>query len=101
MDNLFERATGTFENHGIPADGRRIQLIKGLFEDTWPKFSTGAVAFAHIDCDWYDPVKFCLEAVDAKMPVGGIIVLDDYYDYGGAREATDEFLTASNNYRRE
>ena len=94
MPDLFERVTQTFQRHGTPVDGQNVQLVKGLFEETWPRFETTAVAFAHLDCDWYDPVKYCLEAVDQKMPVGGVIVLDDYNDYGGAKVATDEFLTA-------
>jgi asparagine synthase (glutamine-hydrolysing) len=94
MTDLFERVSQTFQRHGTPVDGQNVQLVKGLFEDTWPRFETASVAFAHLDCDWYDPVKYCLEAVDQKMPVGGAIVLDDYNDYGGAKVATDEFLGA-------
>lgn len=91
-DGLFEDVKASFARHQRPIDGRNIHLHKGLFEETWPKASVERVAFAHIDCDWYDPVKYCLEAVATKLSPGGILLIDDYNDYGGARIAVDEFI---------
>lgn len=91
-DNLFDEVTETFTRHGIPVDGETVIFHKGLFEETWPSYQDGPVAFAHIDCDWYDPVAFCLRAVADLMPSGGTIILDDYDAYGGCRTATLEFL---------
>jgi O-methyltransferase len=91
-DDLYAEVCETFARHGFPIDGERVTLHRGLFEETWPNYSSRRVAFAHIDCDWYDPVKFCLERIAGRMDVGGRIVLDDYHDYGGCRQATDEFL---------
>ena len=50
------------------------------------------VAFAHIDVDWYEPVKVSLERIFPYLSAGGCIVLDDYHDWGGCKKATDEFL---------
>ncbi len=83
--DLFQEVCQTFDRYGVPADGVEISLVKGLFEETWPTHTVDSIAFAHIDCDWYDPVKFCLEAVADKLVHGGAIVLDDYNDYGGCR----------------
>ena len=52
------------------------------------------IAFAHIDCDWYDPVKLCLARIVPRLSAGAYVVLDDYNDYGGCRRAVDEFLQA-------
>jgi O-methyltransferase len=82
-------------------DGRRVRLVKGLFEETWPQHPVERVALAHLDCDWYDPVRFCLNAVADRVAPGGVIVLDDYNDYGGCRTATDEFLAQRPDYRRD
>ena len=90
MDDLYSRVVDTFTRFGQPVDGRRITLHKGLFEDTL--HLTQDVAFAHIDCDWYDPVKLCLQRIVSRLSRGGYVVLDDYNDYGGCRTATDEFL---------
>ena len=94
-DNLYEDVVQAFNRNGLAVDGRRISLIKGLFEETWPTANVQSVAFCHIDCDWYDPVKFCLERIAPKLARGGIIVLDDYHDYGGCQQATDEFLKSN------
>lgn len=90
--SLYDDVVTAFERNGLAVDGRRISLVKGLFEDTWPDVDIRSVAFCHIDCDWYDPVRFCLQQVAPRLASGGRILLDDYHDYGGCLEATDEFL---------
>ena len=91
-DNLYDDVVTAFHRNGLAVDGRTISLVKGLFEDTLPGTDLGRVAFCHIDCDWYDPVKFCLERVAPRLTPGGLILLDDYHDYGGCAQATREFL---------
>lgn len=91
--DLFEGVCATFARYGHPVGDGRVFLHKGLFEETWPAYDRQSIAFAHIDCDWYDPVRFCLNAILPRLAPGGVIVLDDYHDYGGCRTATDEFLS--------
>jgi O-methyltransferase len=91
--NLFEEVCTSFARHGIPVDGKTVVLHKGPFQETWASYEGRTVAFAHIDCDWYDPVKFCLERVADRLSPGGVIILDDYHDYGGCRTAAAEFLS--------
>lgn len=94
IDNLFAVVVDHFRMFGYEPDGRVTVLHQGLFEETL-RFRDGQqVAFAHIDCDWHDPVTFCLETIYPRLAPGGVIVLDDYNDYGGCREATDTFLAA-------
>jgi len=50
------------------------------------------------DVDWYDPVKTCLDRIWPHLIVGGVIILDDYQDWGGCRKATDEFLLKWKDY---
>ena len=89
--DLLSDVKQAFERHRVPVDGKDIRLVEGLFEETWKPANVGVISLAHIDCDWYDPVKFCLNAICEKLNPGGIIVLDDYHDYGGCRTAVDEF----------
>lgn len=91
--DLFESVCATLARYGRPVGDGRVLLHKGLFEDTWPSYDRAPIAFAHIDCDWYDPVRFCLNAVLSRLAPGGIAILDDYHDYGGCRAASDEFLS--------
>lgn len=100
-DDLLGEVTDSFARFGLPVDGDRVQLHKGLFQDTWPALPPAPVAFAHVDCDWYDPVAFCLTALARVLVPGGAILLDDYHDYGGARLAVDQFVAAHPDYRME
>jgi O-methyltransferase len=97
-DDLLEEVKRSFARYNLPIDGQSRFLCKGLFEETLPAYS-GAISFAHIDCDWYDPVTLCLDEVSKRLARGGEIVLDDYHDYGGARVAVDEFMKRNTDFR--
>ena len=92
IDNLYAEVVRSFESFGLTVDGRRISLHRGLFEDTLSFPQGGRVALAHIDCDWHDPVRLCLERLYPVWTPGGYWIIDDYNDYGGCRKAVDEFL---------
>jgi O-methyltransferase len=100
-DNLYDEVCHSFTKFGLDVDDATIRLHKGLFEETLPGAGIERVAFAHIDCDWYDPVRYCLGYVADRISPGGAILLDDYHDYGGCRVATDEFLQAHRNFSFE
>ena len=70
----------------------RVHIVKGWFQDTFPKVEIPRIAILHIDADWYESVKLCLEKFYDSVQPGGYIVLDDYGDWEGCRIATDEFL---------
>lgn len=56
------------------------------------------VAFAHIDVDWYEPVKISLERIVRNLVVGGSVIIDDYQDWSGCRKATDEYFQNKSDY---
>jgi hypothetical protein len=66
--------------------------VKGLFQDTLPSSNIGPIALLHIDGDWYESVRVCLEELYGQVSPGGIIQFDDYGYWQGARKAVDEFL---------
>jgi hypothetical protein len=69
-----------------------IKLIKGLFQDTLHFQEEEKIAFAHIDCDWYDSVKVCIDRITPKMSRGALIVFDDYNSYSGCKLAVDQLI---------
>lgn len=71
---------------------RSVKFIKGLFQVTIPTSSLERIAVLHIDADWYESVKVCLDHLYARVSSGGVIQIDDYGDWAGARRATLEFL---------
>jgi O-antigen/teichoic acid export membrane protein len=90
QENLLAKVTATFSRFGLVVGEHRVQLIKGLFQDTIQP--VGPVAFAHIDGDWYESVKVCLERIWPVLVIGGVVVIDDYDHWTGCRTAVDEFL---------
>jgi len=69
------------------------ELVKGLFQDTVPVCSIERIAVLHLDGDWYESVKVCLEHLYNRVSPGGVIQTDDYGHWAGARKAVDEFLS--------
>src|SRR5260370_26841464 len=70
------------------------EFVKGWFAETLPavRDRIGAIAFLHIDCDWYSSVRRCLDNLYDQVSDGGFVFLDDYYHYDGCAIATHEFL---------
>ena len=89
-ENLIKVVSDNLTQFGTAPETNNIELIKGLFEDTL--HPSQQIALAHIDCDWYDPVKLCLERITPNLSVNGKLIMDDYYDWSGCRDATDDFF---------
>jgi len=70
----------------------RVRIVKGWFQDTFPSVQIHDIALLHIDADWYESVKLCLEKFYDSVRPGGFVVIDDYGHWEGSRKATDEFL---------
>lgn len=81
---------GNLERFGYDLEHQRIEMHKGLIEDTL--IVNQPVALAHIGAYWYDPVRICLDRIWPMLVPGGAIVLDDHFDWPGARNAAGEFL---------
>ena len=79
-----------FQKLGVPESC--IHIVKGWFQDTFPSVRTGDIALLHIDADWYESVKLCLERFYDSVQPGGFVVIDDYGHWEGCKKATDEFL---------
>jgi O-methyltransferase len=72
----------------------RVHMVEGWFQDTLPAFQDVPVALLHIDADWYESVRLCLETFYDRMTPGGFVVFDDYGRWEGCTLAVDEFLAA-------
>jgi O-methyltransferase len=76
---------------GYPLE--RITYIKGPIETTIPAESpTGQIALLRLDTDWYASTRHGLEHLFPLIATGGILIIDDYGHWEGARKATDEYL---------
>ena len=76
---------------GYPAD--RLHFIKGKVEETLPaRAPAGEIALLRLDTDWYDSTRIELEVLFPKLVKGGVILIDDYHRWQGARKAVDEYF---------
>lgn len=73
--------------------GHSIKIVKGWFEQTLNAEDIGPIAWAHLDCDWYDSTYLCLDRLWSSVSPGGVIAIDDYYDWEGCRCAVHDFLS--------
>ena len=75
---------------GYPPD--RLQLVQGRVEDTLPDAAPAEIALLRLDTDWYESTRHELEQLYPRLAPGGILIIDDYGHWNGARQATDEYL---------
>jgi predicted O-methyltransferase YrrM len=84
----------------LNVDMKKTTLIKGFFKDTLNISENieniGDIGVLRLDGDWYDSTKVCLEKLYDKVVVGGVIIIDDYGHWVGAKRATDEFRSNRN-----
>ncbi|HEY49438.1 MAG TPA: macrocin O-methyltransferase [Dehalococcoidia bacterium] len=86
----LEKVKTVFQKLHIPES--RVRIVKGWFQDTFPSVQIPDIALLHIDADWYESVKLCLEKFYDSVRPGGFVIIDDYGHWEGSRKATDEFL---------
>ncbi|HVI07959.1 MAG TPA: TylF/MycF/NovP-related O-methyltransferase [Candidatus Binatia bacterium] len=85
----LEEVRDMFRRLGI---ANNVEFVKGLFQQTLPAAPIARIAVLHIDGDWYDSVKACLDTLYDKVVPGGVIQLDDFGYWQGARKAVEEFF---------
>ena len=73
-----------------------IRYIKGKVEDTIPQTLPGTIALLRLDTDWYQSTKHELEHLYPLLVKGGVLIIDDYGFWKGARKAVDEYFNQLN-----
>jgi O-methyltransferase len=70
----------------------RIHFVPGRVEDTLPAHAPDRVALLRLDTDWYESTAHELEHLWPRLVSGGVLIVDDYGHWQGARRAVDEFF---------
>jgi O-methyltransferase len=70
----------------------RVHLVEGKVEDTLPAAAPEQIAVLRLDTDWYESTKHELEQLYPRLSPGGVLILDDYGHYEGARRAVEEYF---------
>ena len=73
-------------------DPRRIVYVVGKVEETLPREVPDRISLLRLDTDWYESTRHELEHLYPRLSPGGVLIIDDYGHWAGAREAVDEFF---------
>lgn len=71
---------------------KKIKYIKGKVEDTIPQTLPSKIALLRLDTDWYESTKHELIHLFPLIEKGGVLIIDDYGFWKGARKAVDEYF---------
>lgn len=70
----------------------RLHYYQGWYSDTLSTYSGGPIAFASLDCDFYESMKEAILFVDQHAVDHATLVVDDYGTWPGAKAAIDEWM---------
>lgn len=77
---------------GTGYDPARVRFVKGRVEETLPAEAPERIALLRLDTDWYESTKHELEHLYPRLVRGGVLIVDDYGHWSGAKRAVDEYL---------
>jgi O-methyltransferase len=69
------------------------RFVPGPVEETLPsQLPDRPIALLRLDTDWYESTRHELEHLVPLMSPGAVLIIDDYWHWGGCRKAVDEYL---------
>jgi len=71
---------------------QRIHFVQGPVEETLPKNAPAELALLRLDTDWYASTKHELIHLYPQLARGGVLIIDDYAYWRGARKAVDDYV---------
>ena len=81
------------ESTGYPS--ALIKFVEGPVEETIPQTMPPQIALLRIDTDWYQSTRHELIHLYPRLTAGGILMIDDYGHWQGARKAVDEYFNGT------
>jgi hypothetical protein len=75
---------------GYPME--RVRFIKGKVEQTIPAVLPEQIAVLRLDTDFYESTRHELRHLYPRLVHGGVLIIDDYGHWAGARKAVDEYI---------
>ena len=77
---------------GTGYDPEQVVFVEGRVEDTVPARAPDRIALLRLDTDWYESTYHELVHLYPRLSTGGVLIVDDYGHWRGARRAVDRFL---------
>jgi len=69
-----------------------LHFVPGPVEQTLTVSTPEHISLLRLDTDWYASTKHELEILFPKLSPGGVLIIDDYGHWQGARLAVDEYM---------
>jgi hypothetical protein len=70
----------------------KIHYIVGPVEETLPEKAPERIALLRLDTDWYESTYHELTHLYPRISLGGVLLIDDYGHWEGARRAVDQYF---------
>ena len=75
---------------GYPAD--LLNFVEGDVAETLPGRAPAALSLLRLDTDWYESTRHELETLYPRLQTGGVLIIDDYGYWTGARKAVNDYF---------
>jgi O-methyltransferase len=69
-----------------------VSYVQGRVEDTIPQHAPREIALLRLDTDWYESTRHELVHLYPLLVENGVLIIDDYGHWRGARAATDQYF---------
>ena len=89
----LEEVQANFATTGYPAE--KVRFVRGRVEDTIPGVVPDSIALLRLDTDWYESTRHELIHLYPRLVPGGVLIIDDYGHWQGAKRATDEYFASA------
>jgi hypothetical protein len=86
----LDTVEAAIQSTGYPSE--LCHYVVGKVEDTLPAQAPDQVGILRLDTDWYESTLHELTHLYDRLADGGVLLIDDYGHWQGARRATDEFF---------
>ena len=86
----LEDVRQAMDETAYPTD--KIHYVQGMVEETVPSQAPERISILRLDTDWYESTRHELAHLYPRLSSGGVLIIDDYGYWLGARKATEEFL---------
>lgn len=75
---------------GYPEE--KIHYVPGRVEETIPETAPDTIALLRLDTDWFESTAHELEHLFPRLSPSGVLIIDDYGYWQGARKAVDQYF---------
>jgi len=75
-----------------PYPPEKFVFVKGPVEQTIPQTVPDRISILRLDTDWFESTRHEMVHLFPRLAPGGVVVIDDYGFWTGAREAVDGYI---------